>query len=108
MSSELDWACAKALGWIHSPRFLGDKNGYWITLDGTHYIDGDRPVFSADHAAARLLEDEIERRGIISDYLDNLTAIVGDHVLAPDDYENIWALYPRHTWRCRKPAPSWR
>lgn len=63
MSWELDEACMRAMGWEYKPRFPGDTTGYWRASDGETVISEDRPHFSTDPDAARLLEESIEWRG---------------------------------------------
>lgn len=62
MSWELDEACMRAMGWEYKSRFPGDKTGYWRASDGETVISEDRPHFSTDPDAARLLEEYIARR----------------------------------------------
>ena len=93
MVRELDEACARALGWIWAePRATGlgiEMNTTFLADPEAHYISGlaayaiplERslplskawntfvPAFSTDYIAARLLEDEIERRGLHDVYI---------------------------------------
>ena len=76
MGWELDEACMRAMGWEYHPRFPGDTTGYWRSLDGEQVISEERPHFSEDPSAARLLEDEIERQGLQNEYLTALRAFL--------------------------------
>jgi len=70
----LDAECARVLGYVRR----GDA---WVAP--LHWLFNDEPpilpYFSSDLIAARLLEDEIERRGLQDEYIRVLLAIV-----APD------------------------
>lgn len=68
MSDELDKACARAMGWGDTPYVIGMYNPAG-QLDAV-------PQFSTDANDARLLEDEIERRGLQSRYIAHLMLLV--------------------------------
>lgn len=82
MIRELDAECARALGWEdvrHMPE--ANKKAQWTGRNPrTNRRHAMIPHYSSDHAAARLLEDEIERRQIDARY----TLVLGKMV-APDD-----------------------
>lgn len=93
MNTELNKQCVIALGWIDiedvnddgttdgsNPdpvRLIGIPPGYAhiSRLGGSPFHDV--PDFRADPNATRLLEDEIERRGLQKDYLAALCRVLG-------------------------------
>lgn len=59
-------------GWVESRRVL--------LRDGKNSLLADLvPAYTTDHAAARLVEDEIERRGLGSEYASLLSGLVDFH-----------------------------
>lgn len=88
----LDMQCAVLLGWEYCPpnvRGIG-----WVNPEKTK-IQGEVPRFSEDAAAARLLEDEIEKRGKGFAYINTLSQIVPGADWIP--FENwgitqVWAI----------------
>lgn len=93
--SDLDIQCVEALGWervsTEPPRWTDkDHRDLWLI---------DVPLFSIDPAAARLLEDEIERRGLEYEYIRALNAVLDtllrdcpgsdiEHV----DLDDLWSI----------------
>jgi len=82
---DLDYACLRACPSLdeYAPGYSNDdmwNRRYWY---------GSVPHYSTDHAAVRLLEDEIERRGLWQQYLGTLLDILNsyDHPSMVD----IWA-----------------
>ena len=81
----LDIEIAQLLGW----RWEGDEGGvhylrrpnvpgYLAMRAGDDlYPTSDLLPYSTDHTAVRLVEDEIERRGLVGPYVKALYAIVG-------------------------------
>lgn len=97
MSWELDEACMRALGWEYRPRFIGDTAGYWRSANGEQVVCEERPLFSTNLTDARLLEDEIERRGLQAEYMHSLIYAMS---IDPDDTfwidpsgTQVWALF---------------
>lgn len=77
MSRELDEQIALALGWkgVGFACMMGPYEDLYYksyTNDGYDVV----PHFSADPDATYLLEDEIERRGLIEDYISALDKLV--------------------------------
>lgn len=81
MSRELDEACARAMGlksdsgrcgvcgWpLHDSIAEGCTPGYCSQRPPPAVRWDEPPPFSSNHAAARQLEDEIERRGLQDEY----------------------------------------
>lgn len=79
---ELDAALARALGWTERDvPFLLDEDGatltterFWLNPSGAY---APLPPFTRTMRATRLLEDEIERRGLEYAYIDVLETIIG-------------------------------
>ena len=115
MGKERDEQCAAALGltrdkwrsecYVYKHSFDGyDYDPTDNTESGWCYICGasvaDRvadghvapPRCSEDHVAARLLEDEIERRGLHYEYVKALCFILGDISLRELEARDVWAL----------------
>lgn len=78
---ELDEQCAALMGWQRNERDVAGSlvvtwrppaSAPFSTLE----IFGLCPRFSSDPAAARLLEDEIERRGLIHAYTNTLVSLL--------------------------------
>lgn len=84
MSRGLDAACAKALGWANvAPDCHVHDGKDWCGTDpsgtGGYYGTGRKivPHFSTDRAAAVVLENEIQRRGLQERYVEALYPLVG-------------------------------
>lgn len=82
---ELDAALARVLGWTErNVPFLLDEDGatltierFWLDPSGVY---APLPPFTRTMRAARLLEDEIERRGRFEEYAHALFKIVNDGI----------------------------
>jgi hypothetical protein len=112
---ELDAACAQALGWHKGAggAIIGgygyQSPGYWYDADGKRCAPCVTDAFAnmyafsptSDHAAARLLEDEIARRDLIDDYIEQLIAIVD----VPDLELDVWPRY-EDLWTLARAAPE--
>jgi hypothetical protein len=105
---ELDEQCARAMGWGPVHEELDPQKskawrvlpGGWRAPDGTHHRTFHR--FSINHAAARLLENEIERRGdaTIRRYIAHLMEIID--AVPFDDSLWLWqAIRATPEQRCR-------
>lgn len=87
-------------------------------VDGALYCDGEHeksagcrwrviPAYTTDHDAARLIEDEIERRGLRRAYLLALDEILFSAYCRQDDYEYL-ELTLDEAWRFLRATPEER
>ncbi len=87
---ELDEQCARAMGWTVVDEPINFR-GVQVGVAG--YLGRDLPYFASDHNSARLLEDEIERRGLQSTYIEALFTVLGCPGLGwEDDTAFLWSL----------------
>lgn len=100
MSRKLDIQCAEAMGWI---RTGSPEKEEWRNHEYA-YVN-ELPAYSTDQAAARLLEDEIERQGLLVNYITELGNIVLDYTTL----QNGAALYPAlSVWDILRATPEQR
>lgn len=113
MNRELDADCARALGKtviVDYETISGEQVpvGWW---DGPKDDEGANPIlhYSDDYAASRLLEDEIERRGLqeqyilaLGDVVTTTDSIVKDMLRLASESEIL--LY----WRILRATPEQR
>jgi hypothetical protein len=100
----------KILGAHHDPRFPGDVVGYWVFPNGDRLLSGEIPDYADDHNAARLVEDEIERRGLQEEYIKALTRQLDLNVFvasASGDYR-AFEFHPDEAWAFLHAAPEKR
>ena len=88
MSNEFDIACAKAMGW--EPYRTDGVDYYKVSPTAMMLATEFEP--SSDLESARLLEDEIERRGLQEKYLVVLHEVVGAKWI---DYGvmDVWSIF---------------
>jgi hypothetical protein len=89
MSRELDAECGRALGWVvdqQNPKTV--YAGY--ASDGKY---SELPPFSTDPAAARQLEDEIERRGLQDAYIEVLVELCNTPDLNLDQWPKFIDIF---------------
>ena len=73
---ERNQAVARALGWTYEPPTRMGWTGYWVATDGQRYISEDLPDFIGSLDACCIVEDEIERRGLVEPYQNALIKIL--------------------------------
>lgn len=98
----LDQQCARVMGWTwQDDRAWSPTGSVCSRLNGDPWWWLER--YSSDHAAARLLEDEIDRRGLIDEYIEKLIVIVD----APDLELDVWPKYS-DLWKLAHSTPEQR
>ncbi len=96
---DLDYACVRACPTLdeHAPLY---DDGHWTK----RYWYGSVPPFSTDHAAARLLENEIERQGKHNAYITQLCEVCG---VRPDEHEDGgYFVYIDEAWPLVRATPE--